>query len=156
MRSTTRAWPVLARLSGIGWCASGAGMPGMGLPWGQVLGIPRSSASFSSTTGDSACSRRCASSGALAPPHTAPRGDPPRPCLGHAEALGGEADLLLAVQPDIAVLLHAPERLGDGGRRQVHVAGEARADHRLLAARQVVDRAEIVLDRGSGFHAARI
>ena len=79
---------------------------------------------------------------------------PARHGLGDAEALGGEADLLLARQADIAVALHAPERLGDGGRGDVHVPGEARADHRLVAAGEVVDGAEIVLDRRSRFHGA--
>ena len=47
---------------GMGLCASGWGMPGIGLPWGQVEGMPSISASRSSTTGESACSSRCASS----------------------------------------------------------------------------------------------
>ena len=62
MRSTTSACPLVACESGMGLCASGSGMPGMGLPWGQVEGMPSISARRSSTTGESACSSRCASS----------------------------------------------------------------------------------------------
>ena len=40
----------------------GPAMPGIGFPWGQVLGIPRIAASRSSTRGESECSRRWASS----------------------------------------------------------------------------------------------
>src|SRR4030095_2651079 len=191
IRSTVSSCPAWAWLSGIGLCASGAGMPGMGLPCGQVLGMPSCSASRSSTTGESACSRRCASSWArgnagwcgepllhhgrervleamrlvvgarpVEPEHV---GQPAleqamtaRHGLGDAAALRGEADLLLAREADVALALHAPERLGDGRRGDVHVPREPRADDGLVAAREVVDRAEIVLDGRSGFHGPRI
>src|SRR5215813_6843578 len=80
----------------------------------------------------------------------------PRHGLGDVEALGGEADLFLVRYLDVALPLHAAERLCDGGSRDVHVPGEPRADDGLIAAREIVDGAEIVLDGGSGFHAERI
>src|SRR4029450_2572010 len=76
--------------------------------------------------------------------------------LRDAAALRGEADLLLAREADVALALHAPERLGDGRRGDVHVPREPRADDGLVTAREVVDRAEIVLDGRSGFHGPRI
>src|SRR5581483_12004530 len=79
--------------------------------------------------------------------------DQPMPAghgLRDAEPLAGEADLLAAAHADVAVLLHAADRLGDGGGRDVHVAREPRPDHRLVGAREVVDGGQIVLDRGRG------
>ena len=68
--------------------------------------------------------------------------------LRDVETLGGEADLLLARHLHVAFPLHAAERLGDGGCREVHVAGEPRADHGLIGAGEIEDGAEIVLDGG--------
>src|SRR5438093_838733 len=62
MRSTTTVTPSFAWASGNGSTLRGLAMPGMGVPCGHVLGMPSISASRSSTRGDSACSRRCASS----------------------------------------------------------------------------------------------
>ena len=69
--------------------------------------------------------------------------------LGDLPALPGEHELLLAPRElHVAAAGHAMNRLSHGGRGDAHVLGEPRADHRLAAARQVVDRREIILDRG--------
>src|SRR5215470_1900116 len=80
----------------------------------------------------------------------------PRHGLGDVEAPGGEADFLLARHLDVALALHAAQRLGDGGSRDVHVTGEPRADDGLVASREIVDGAEIILDGRGRFHAQRI
>src|SRR5262252_9688376 len=80
----------------------------------------------------------------------------PRHGLGDVEAFGGEADLFLVRYLDVALALHAAERLRDRRSRHVHVTGESRADDRLIAACEIVDGAQIVLDGGGSFHAERI
>src|SRR5207302_7706013 len=71
------------------------------------------------------------------------------------ESPGREADLVLRGEPDVTLPLHPAERLGHGGRRELHVPREAGADDRFGAALKVVDRREVVLDRGR-FHGAII
>ena len=61
-----------------------------------------------------------------------------------------EDELLAPPDLDVAAAAHPLDGLRDGRRRDLHVLGQARADHRLAAARQVVDGGQVVLDRGGG------
>jgi len=79
---------------------------------------------------------------------------PARHHLGDLPALAREHQLLATSDLHVAAAGHAMDRLGDGRGRDCHVLGQPGADHRLAAAGQIVDRGQIVLDRGgrvSGF-----
>ena len=137
-------------------------MPGIGLPCGHVVGMPSISASRSSTRGESACSRRCASSWAsvqFSPSVSVSQRSSSRWRRAMTSAicrpLRGEDQLLAPADLDVAAAAQALDGLGHGRGRDAHVLGQPRADDRLAAAGQIVDRGQVVLDRGGGGPARR-
>jgi hypothetical protein len=70
--------------------------------------------------------------------------------LGDVTTLRGEDQLLAPADLDVTAPAHALDRLGHCRGRDAHVLGQPGADHRLAAAGQIVDRRQVVLDRGGG------
>ena len=138
---------------------AGSGLPpepGIGLPWGQVLGFPRISTRRASTSSEITCSHRSASACTLChgSPITSVSSRSAKRCLRMTLVAsfrpGTVRDDRPSLDLDVAGLLETVHHFGHGGRRVADVFGQAGLYDLASLLFEVEDRLQVLFVREGG------